>query len=820
VQEAKAASALSHPGIITVHDVASENGVDFIVMEWVHGETLDSRVPRRGLRTPEVLKIAVQIADALAAAHAAGIVHRDLKPANVMVTDSGLVKVLDFGLAKVRPAGRASEDDATASLRTADGTMMGTCAYMSPEQAEGRPVDARSDIFSFGALLYEMATGRSAFKAESPVATLASVLRDEPPPPRTLVPELPVELERIVLRCLRKDPAKRFQTMADLKVALEELKEESESGRHAPSPPGVRRGPVRVAIGAVAAAAVLAAAFLFARRRFTPPFRVALPVPLTSFGGHVSSPSLSPDGTQVAFVWDGETQGQPDVYVKLVGPGSPVRVTSTPAVEYTPSWSPDGRSLAFVRRVSMDVLELVVVPALGGSERVIARQDFGPGVTWTPDGRSLLVAKRDARDAPHGLFAVSVATGELKRLTAAPREAWTGDNWPAFAPDGTLAFARGLTRSNSEIYLLDVDREMNPRGEPRRLTYENGSSVQPTWSPDGRRVLFAAGGFGASSSPVLMHIARNASPGTRAERVDGTEGGESPTFAGSRLVYVRTVRDENVWRLPLEDGRPGEPRALIASTRRDGEPRFSPDGKELVFLSDRSGGTQVWRSAADGSGAVQLTSLDATIASGARWSPDGKSIVFVANPAGQVDVYLTTPNGTTPRVLVAHPAHDSAPSFSRDGRFVYFASNRDGAFQVWKTPSDGGGTPARVTNGGGFAALESPDGTTLYYAKRADSGTWSLWTMPAAGGEERALVPALATWGDFDVTKSGVYYVDSPNAGARLTFRRSSDGSATVLATLAKRPSFGVAACPDDTCVLFTQLDVDASELMLAEVGK
>src|SRR6266567_5368471 len=232
IQEAKAASALNHPNIITIYDISAADGVDYIAMELVAGRTLEDLLAKRRPKVSEVLKYAVQIADALAAAHAAGIVHRDLKPANVMVTESGLVKVLDFGLAKLTDREEVSEDDVTRTERavTEDGTVVGSAAYMSPEQAEGRKVDARSDIFSFGLVLYEMLSGNRAFRAETRMATMAAVLNKEPTPISEITPGLPKELERIVARCLRKDLARRSQSIAEIKIALEELKEETESG--------------------------------------------------------------------------------------------------------------------------------------------------------------------------------------------------------------------------------------------------------------------------------------------------------------------------------------------------------------------------------------------------------------------------------------------------------------------------------------------------------------------------------------------------------------------------------------------------------------
>jgi serine/threonine protein kinase len=244
-QEAKTASALNHPGIVAIYDITQHDGVDFIAMEFVSGRTLDRVIPRHGLGLNETLDYGVQIADALAAAHAAGIVHRDLKPANVIVTEQGRIKVLDFGLAKlVERVGLSARDDATvsqASPVTDQGTIVGTVAYMAPEQAEGKTVDARSDIFSLGSMLYEMATGERAFKGDSPLSTLTAVLREEPKPIGNISAGLPRELDRLITRCLRKAPERRWQGMSDVKVALRELKEESDSGALARSPLSVSR---------------------------------------------------------------------------------------------------------------------------------------------------------------------------------------------------------------------------------------------------------------------------------------------------------------------------------------------------------------------------------------------------------------------------------------------------------------------------------------------------------------------------------------------------------------------------------------------------
>src|SRR5690349_22270461 len=240
-QEAKAASALNHPNIVHIYDIDVQDGVDYIAMEFVAGRTLDQCIERKGLHVREVLKYGIQIADALSAAHTAGIVHRDLKPANVMVSERGLLKLLDFGLAKLAEPLESDVNAPTATIRmeqepqTEEGTIVGTVAYMSPEQAEGKKVDARTDIFSFGSLLYEMVTGRRAFHAPTRIAILSAILEKDPPPPSAIGPPVPPELERVIARCMRKDPERRFQDMADVRVALLELQEESQSGKLVPA---------------------------------------------------------------------------------------------------------------------------------------------------------------------------------------------------------------------------------------------------------------------------------------------------------------------------------------------------------------------------------------------------------------------------------------------------------------------------------------------------------------------------------------------------------------------------------------------------------
>ena len=352
VQEARAASALNHPNIVTIFEIESADGADFIVMEYVPGKTLDALMRPR-MRLSEVLRIAVPIADALARAHADGIVHRDLKPANVVVTPEGVVKVLDFGLAKLMATEEVSDErdtlteESSGRFVSGPGTIAGTPGYMSPEQAMGGKVDARSDIFAFGSLLYQMVTGRRAFAGGSRAETLGAVLHAQPQPPSEIVADLPKDLEKLILRCLRKEPDKRFQHMADVKVELEEIREGStssatatEGGRGLGWAGGSWMAAVLIIV--VVAGAGLTR-LLHSRRPATPAPTL---VPLTTLQGDEGSPTFSPDGNQIAFSWDaestlGETHNS-DIWLKIIGASQMRRLTTDPAPDLFPSWSPDG----------------------------------------------------------------------------------------------------------------------------------------------------------------------------------------------------------------------------------------------------------------------------------------------------------------------------------------------------------------------------------------------------------------------------------------------------------------------------------------------
>ena len=484
VQEAQAASALNHPHIITIYEIESADGNDFIVMEYVRGKSLDALIPRQGLRLNELLRTAIPVADALAAAHAGGIIHRDLKPANVMVGDGGAVKVLDFGLAKL-VADDSSPDAGTvthvvsASL-SAPGAIMGTAAYMAPEQATGGSIDARSDIFSFGAMLYEMVTGTRAFAGASVADTLAAVLRSQPTPPAQVVTAVPRELERLILRCLRKEPERRYQTMLDVSNELQEIKQESLSGtlaRPAAVPPGPRqRRVVRATV--MAAAIILVAAGIW---RLRPPLEPVLPamrtMPLTSLNGLELGPSLSSDGEQVAFSWQGEkpvNQAGPhnfNIYLKQVGSSDVRRLTTDPGDSWAGAWSPDGRQIACFRVGPHGGTIFLISPVTGTERKIVEFPAKGPPLSWSADGRGVIVAGERKANLEGGIYFVPVDGGAPRLLLPQPKTA-SFVSAAALAPDGQrLAYVvcGEVQEAGCDLDVVEVDERWHPAGTPRLL---------------------------------------------------------------------------------------------------------------------------------------------------------------------------------------------------------------------------------------------------------------------------------------------------------------------------------------------------------------
>lgn len=586
IQEGQAASALNHPNIISIYDVAIDNGRDYMVMEYVPGKTLAALVPRTGIRLSELLRIAIQVAEGLSAAHGAGIIHRDLKPSNIMISESGLVKILDFGVAKLTERGALTEDASTRTQypKTDAGTVVGTAAYMSPEQAEGKPVDARSDIFSFGAVLYEMATGRRAFTGDSQAAIMAAVLNKEPRPPRETAPDVAGELERVIVRCLHKDPGKRQQHMTDVKVLLEELREESESGKVATAvaSKALRRWPWVAAAATLVIVAAGVGLWLSRSRQEQPP-RV---VPLTTFAGREDFPSFSPDGNQVVFSWNGEKQDNWDLYVKMIGSATALRLTTDAAFDGFPAWSLDGRQIAFLK--SGQQTGIYLISPLGGPEQKIADFDAHSGPAWSPDGKFLVVAKYRQEQKPAAddgaLFLVPLQGGEPRPFLASMPGRWY--QYTAFSPDNrSVAFTScgGPTPSPyCDVLVVGLNADLLPQGKPRQLVASPTVIGGMAWTADGRSLVYGAG---SSTNDYFLFRIDLAGAGEPKRLEIASQGAYSPAVAlkGSRLAFSRAAYDSDVWRLQAG----GKPQPLLVSTTVDASAQLSPDGRRIAFASGR-----------------------------------------------------------------------------------------------------------------------------------------------------------------------------------------------------------------------------------------
>ena len=614
VQEARAASALNHPNIITIHDIDTAEGVDFIVMEYVPGKSLDRVIPRRGLPLGEVLQYAIEIADALAAAHAAGIVHRDLKPGNLMVTDKGHVKILDFGVAKLVERGEASEFAATrtAPVQTEEGAIVGTAAYMSPEQAEGKPVDARSDVFSFGVVLYEMVTGRRPFQGETRMATLTALMHTEPQPVSEAAEGVPRELERVITNCMRKDRNRRLQHIGDIKIALEGLKADSDSGKLAAPVDGLRVRPRRMR-WLMAAGVVLVTAAAGAVVWFGPSTEPTASAPLrrlTSDTGLTTDPALSPDGRLVAYASDRAGADNLDIWVKQVEGGDPLRLTSDSADEYEPSFSPDGNRIVF--RSQRDGGGIYTIPSLGGEPRLIAKGGREP--RFSPDGARLAFVTGGgglSGGARGQLFVMSSQGDAPQLLQRATGGLDGGAARPVWSPDGEfILFATGLYRPvNWGIVHSEPGSKASPVVLPLTELKKTGLAdlIPYEWTA-GNRILFVA--KSGDSSHLFEVGISPPSRTTDAWRLDssakrltsGTQQDERPSLGrpgtgALRVAFASLVRSEHIWSLDLDTNQPGMGGKARQLTQESGFqifPYISRDGTKLVFISHAAYNDEVW----------------------------------------------------------------------------------------------------------------------------------------------------------------------------------------------------------------------------------
>ncbi|HEY2017997.1 MAG TPA: protein kinase, partial [Bryobacteraceae bacterium] len=688
--------------------------------------------------------------------------------------------------------------------------------YMSPEQVEGKSVDARSDIFSFGAILYEMLTGKRAFSGDSQMSTLAAVLQSDPSPlSGQMADALPRDVERLIMRCLRKDLNTRAQHMADLKLALAELLEESQSGS-LQAPALTARKPAKQRWW-IPASAILAAAALGAAWWLRPAGQAAIfeVLPLTTYAGSETSPSFSPDGSQIAFQWNGEKEEQNDIYLKLIGGGPPLRLTTDPGAHGRPAWSPDGKTIAYYANHNGGRRGIFLIPALGGPERLLLETVSGqlfPG--WSPDGKWIAAAPPGLfTTADPGIVLISVESGESFELRKLNPEL-AGSREPAFSPDGRwLAYTKPRAGDfTSSIWIVGLTRDGKLQGSPRQVTFSKLGDNFPVWTPDSREILFQEGT--PTSSGAIFRVTPDGKGKMQKISGLGYTSGPIAISRNGRLAFSRGGIDADVWRYDLKGGEP--PRKLIASTAWDSSGEYSPDGRRIAFESNRSGSREIWVCDAEGGNPVQITHFGGPVTGTARWSPDGRQIALDSRPDGNAEVFVVNSEGGGLRQLTQTRGESARPDWSPDGKWIYFSSNRSGAPEIWRMPASGGDA-VQITKHGGFSLRASPDGEWLFYG--IAGGTVPLSKIHPDGSGDSVVFSERATTLNMAVTRNGLYWT-SPGVApgsAQIQALRFGDSKSSPALALGFPTGAGLSVSPDYRYLLLTKPDLRGSDLVLVE---
>jgi Tol biopolymer transport system component/DNA-binding winged helix-turn-helix (wHTH) protein len=608
-------------------------------------------------------------------------------------------------------------------------------------------------------------------------------------------------------------------------VAAPSLADQASAGM-VPAPERSRKHWI-LTVGLLAGLLIVAAGYVaFVSPRSSAPLRYvnAVATPLTAYPGSQTGPSLSPDGNQIAFSWDGPGRGNPRIYVKLVGMGEPIPLTSGAEHDESPSWSPDGQRIAFVRRRPGRAIEAYVMPALGGAEKRVASLFLDSSrrstrLSWSPDGKSIVIGGKPSASEPFGLWLVEVDGKETRRLTTPPSREWIADVEPALSPDGRrLAFIRHKATSNA-IFMLPLSPDKSPTGEPVQVVGDPRQSISGlAWTPDGRSLVYSLGGFLAPTRLEQLDLTPGSTPAGPPHRLTFGERAIRLSIASTgRLVYSALLRDANLWR--LEVARPGSvpvDAGLPLSTLHEGSPSYCPNCNQVVFSSTRSGSDEIWISNVDGSNLRQMTSMGGPLCAGARWSPDGQSILFISTRDGTSDLYLLIPRTREIRRLTTDATEEIEANWSRDGRSIYFGSNRTGRFEIWRMPADGGAA-VQVTKNGGQTAQESPDRRYLYYAKNGAPTT--IWRLSLDSGEDVQIVDGLSYTVNFIVGERGIYFLavgDTPTATS-IDFFEFSTSKRTTVARVGKPWWSGIDLSPDQRWLLFATIDRDGSNLMVVD---
>ena len=708
-REAKAVAALSHPNILAIHDLGREGGTVYAAMELLEGETLRQRLQDGALPTRKAIEVALEIAGGLAAAHDKGIVHRDLKPENVFLLGSGQVKVLDFGLARMDPVAPPAADVPTMSLSTEPGRVMGTVGYMAPEQVRGKAVDARADIFSFGALLYEMLTGKRAFRGESPVETLNAILKEDPPSLFESTKNVSPALERIVRRCLEKRPEERFRTAHDLAIALDAISTSSTrslttEALEAREPR--RPGRLLERVGLVLAGAALGAAGIVGWSRLFPPESNGAAVfRWLSFSGRDSSPAVSPDGRTIAFASDRE--GKPRIWLKQVSGEAEAPLTAGP--DDLPRFSPDGSQVLFTRRDESG-RSVYRAAVLGGEARRLL-EGAAEG-DWSPDGKRVAFVRLQAEGGQTvTVVGVAAADGsEAREVAKVPG----GMRAPRWSPDGTRvavvpvpgALLAGAQQGPVVVGMEDGAVRTVHAPDPRR----NVSAV--AWTARGEIVYLQAESVVSAAGSTAILVRQDPQTGrVLSETWSPSSALVLDVLGDGRVVFDTRSPRQNLREVNLA-GAAADGRWLSRGESTDRQPVYSPDGEWVAFSSNRGGGMNLWLVSTVTGNLRRVTEADV------NWDPafarDGRRLFWSSNRGGNFEIWTADVDGSGPRQVTRDGGNAENPTATADGQWVVYSSGNPEKAGLWKIHPDGTGA-SQLVKGRVSLPDVSPDGRHVTY---------------------------------------------------------------------------------------------------------